>query len=265
MQDAAFRFNEELFVRVALAGFQHPQHHRLKVDQLLDMPADGFPDLDVQDLGAGRIDEGHRPLSVDHQQSIRHRVQNRRMQVRRILQFLLGPADLDRVADRRRSRNHHAQRVRMNVFPAAGNAEHAHELAVIVGQRRGRAGPAFIGLAVVLLAGHLNRPVTQQRQTQGGCPHQFLRPLYAAGVVAGPGRLDVVHPADHFDDIPFRIQQHHHEPRAGHQFIKALHQGPRGVDQFHAVLKELLQFFASHHHRRIPFGLFEADFLAPSP
>ena len=102
MQHAAFRFNKKLLVRVTLTGFQHPQHHRLEVDQFLNMPADGLLDLDVQDLGARRINEGHRALSVDHQQSVRHRVQNRRMQVRRILQFLLGPADLDRVADRRR-------------------------------------------------------------------------------------------------------------------------------------------------------------------
>ncbi len=220
------------------------------------MPSNGLLDLDIQDLGAGRIDEGHRPLSIDHQQPIRHRVQNRRMQVRRILQFLLGPADLDRVADRRRGRHHHAQGMRMNVFPAAGDAEHAHELAVIVGQRRRRTGPAFIGAAIVFLAGHLDRAVTHERQTQGGRPHQILRPFYAAGVVTGPGRLGVVHSANDFDDISFRVQQHHHEPRTGHQFIQALHQRPCGVDQFHAVLKELLQIFSRHHHRRIAFGLF---------
>ena len=157
MQHAAFRFNKKLLVRVTLTGFQHPQHHRLEVDQFLDMFADRFLRLYIKNLGAGRIDKRHGALSVDHQQPVRDRVNDRRMQPGGVFQLLLRPAHLDHVIDRRCRRYDHSQRVRMGIFLTAGHTEHTHDFAAIIGQWRCRTGPVRIRLAIMLIPKHLNR------------------------------------------------------------------------------------------------------------
>ena len=107
MQDAAPGFDKKLFVRIALAGFQHFEHDRLEVDQFLDMFSDRFLRLHIKNLGAGRIDKRHGALSVDHQQSVRDRVNDRRMQPGGVFQLLLRPAHLDHVVDCRCRRDDH--------------------------------------------------------------------------------------------------------------------------------------------------------------
>jgi len=110
------------------------------------------------------------------------------MQPGGILQLFLRPPHLDRIVDRRSRRHYHAQRVGMNIFPAAGNAQDTHQFSIVGSQRSCRASPTFIRFAIMLSTCYLNRPMSKKRQSQRRCADQLFRPFDAARIVPCPGQ-----------------------------------------------------------------------------